>query len=137
MVLFGPFIETFIRALRVTSCRRFYCLTLNGTELKILALVRPWLGEWTAQCNNIGCLFNHASPAWALLDIRNNAIMFRDEQNKLSYCHRTGMVEVAKPIIMANAVHQGLQGNYFLIRYLLFQNTEHQKYALSYCVNFI
>ena len=37
--------------------------------------------EWTAQCSNIGCLVDHTSPAWALLDIRNNAItqMFRDK----------------------------------------------------------
>jgi len=64
------------------------------------------------------------SPAWALLDIRNNAItqMFRDEKNKHGYSHRTVMMEVTKPIIMANAVHQGLQGSYFLIRYLFFQN---------------
>jgi len=48
--------------------------------------------------------------------------MFRDQQNKLSYCHITFMVEVAKPIIMANAVHQGLQASYFSIRYLFFQN---------------
>jgi len=34
--------------------------------------------------------------------------MFRDDQNKLGYCHKTGMAEVAKPIIMANAVHQVL-----------------------------
>jgi len=33
------------------------------------------------------------------------------------YCHRTGVVEVAKPIIVANAVHQGLQGSciYWLV----------------------
>jgi len=30
------------------------------------------------------------------------------------------MMEVAKPIIMANAVHQGLQASYFSIRYLFF-----------------
>jgi len=34
--------------------------------------------------------------------------MFGDQQNKLGYCHRTVMVEVAKPIIMADVVHQGL-----------------------------
>ena len=48
--------------------------------------------------------------------------MFWDQQNKLGYCHKTVMVKVAKPTIMANAVHQGLQGSYFLIRYLFFQN---------------
>jgi len=32
------------------------------------------------------------------------------------------MDEVAKLIIMANVVHQGLQGSYFSIRYLFFQN---------------
>jgi len=46
-------------------------------------------------------------------------------------------MEVAKPIIMANAVHQGLQGSYFLIRYLFFQNLKNQMYAISYRVNFI
>jgi len=75
----------------------------------------------------------------ALLDIRNNATtqMFRDQQNILSYCHRTFMVEVAKPIIMANTVHQGLQGSYFSICYLFSQNPLNQMYALSYCVKFI
>jgi len=75
--------------------------------------------EWTAHCSNIGCLVDHTSPAWVLLDIRNNAItqMFQGQQNKLGHCHRTVVVEVAKPIIMANAVHQGLQGSYFSIRY--------------------
>jgi len=43
--------------------------------------------------------------------------MFQGQQNKLGHCHRTVVVEVAKPIIMANAVHQGLQGSYFSIRY--------------------
>jgi len=47
------------------------------------------------------------------------------------------MVEVAKPIIMANAVHQGLQGSYLSIRYLFFQNPINQMHALSYRVNFI
>jgi len=47
------------------------------------------------------------------------------------------MAEVAKPIIMANAVHQGLQGSYFSIHYLFFQNPINQMYALSYRVNFI
>jgi len=62
--------------------------------------------------------------------------MFRDQQNQLSYCHVTFMVEVAKPILMANAVHQGLQGSYFSIRYLFFQNPM-RWYTLSYRVNFI
>jgi len=44
---------------------------------------------------------------------------------------------VAKPIIMANAVHQGLQGSYFWIRYLFFQNPVNQMYVLSSRVNFI
>jgi len=68
-------------------------------------------------------LVDHTSPTWALLDIRTNAItqMFGDQQNKLGYCRRTVMVEVAKPIIMADVVHQGLQGSYFWIRYLFFQ----------------
>ena len=92
--------------------------------------------EWTAQCSNIGCLVDH--PTWTLLDIRNNAIthMFRDEQNKFDNCHKTGMAEVAKPIIMVKAVQQGLQGSYFLIWYL-FQNPVNHMYALSYHVNFI
>jgi len=30
------------------------------------------------------------------------------------------MVEVAKPIIIANAGNEGLQGSYFSIRYLFF-----------------
>ena len=71
--------------------------------------------DWTAQCCNIGCLVDHGSPPWALLDIRNNAIaqMFRDDQDKLGYCHRTGMAEVVKSIIMVDAVHQCLQRRYF------------------------
>jgi len=36
------------------------------------------------------------------------------------------MVEVAKPFIMANPVHQGLQGSFFSIRYLFFQNPINQ-----------
>jgi len=62
--------------------------------------------EWTAQCSNIGCLVDH--PTWTLLDIRHNAIihMFRDEQNKFDNCHKTGMAEVAKPIIMVKAVQK-------------------------------
>jgi len=63
--------------------------------------------------------------------------MFRDQQNKLSYCHRNGTAEVAKPINMVNAVYQGLQGSYFSIRYLFFQNPVNQLYMLSYCINFI
>jgi len=67
---------------------------------------------------------DHTSPAWALLDIRNNVItqMFRNQQDELGYCHRTFMVEIAKSIIMANAVHQWLQGSYFSNRNLFFQN---------------
>ena len=63
--------------------------------------------------------------------------MFQDQQNKLGYCHRTVMVEDEKPIIMANADHQGLQRSYFSIRYLFFQNPINQIYALSYRVNVI
>jgi len=111
----------------------------HGTELKILALARLWQMESIAQCSNIGCLVEHTSPALALLDIRNNAItqLFQDEQNKLGYCHRTGTPEVTKPIPVANAVHQGLQGRNFSICYLFFQNPVNQMYALSYRVNFI
>jgi len=47
------------------------------------------------------------------------------------------MAEVAKPINMVNAVHQGLQESYFSIRYLFFQNPVNQMYAFSYRVNFI
>jgi len=47
------------------------------------------------------------------------------------------MVEVARPIIMANAIHQGLQGSYFSIHYLFSQNPINLMYALSYRVNFI
>jgi len=96
--------------------------------LKIFALARLWQVEWTAHYSNIGCFVDHTSPAWALLGIRNNAIthMFRDQQNKLGYCHRTVMVEVAKPIIMANALHQGLQRSYFSVPYLFFQNPINQ-----------
>jgi len=47
------------------------------------------------------------------------------------------MVEVAKPITVAKAVHQGLQGSYFSIHYLFFQNPINQIYALSYRVNLI
>ena len=35
------------------------------------------------------------------------------------------------------SVHQGLQGSYFSIRYLFFQNLINQMYALGYRVNFI
>jgi len=63
--------------------------------------------------------------------------MFQDEQNKLGYCRKTVIMEVAKPIIVANAVHQNLQGSYFSIRYLFFQNLTNQMYARSYRVNFI
>jgi len=64
-------------------------LDFNKVQLKIFALARLWQVDWTAHCNNIGCLVDHTSPAWALLDIINNAItqMFRDQQNKLGY-HR-------------------------------------------------
>ena len=48
--------------------------------------------------------------------------MFQGEQNKLGCFHRTGMAKVAKPIITANAVYQGLQRSYFSIRYFFFQN---------------
>ena len=101
-VLSGPFIETFIRTFRVISSIRFCCLVLTwhtGTEFKILYLARLWQEEWTAQCSNIGCLVNHTSLAWALLNIRDNVItqMFRDKLNKLCYCHRISMVVVAKP----------------------------------------
>jgi len=47
------------------------------------------------------------------------------------------MAGFVKPIIMANAVYQGLQGSYFSIRYLFFQNPVNQIYALSYRINFI
>jgi len=57
--------------------------------------------------------------------------MFRDEQNKLGYCHRSGMAELAKPINMVSAVQQGLQESYFSIRYL-FQKPANQMCALSY-----
>jgi len=42
--------------------------------------------------------------------------MFQTEQHKLGYCQKSGIAEVAKPINMATAVHQGLQGSYFSIR---------------------
>ena len=45
------------------------------------------------------------------------------------------MVEVATLIIMANAVHHGLQGSYFSICYLFFQNPINEMYALSYRAN--
>jgi len=51
--------------------------------------------------------------------------MFRDEQNKLGYCHRSGMAEFAKPINMVSGVQQDLQETYFSIRYL-FQKTVNQ-----------
>jgi len=63
--------------------------------------------------------------------------MFRDEQNKLSYYHRNGVAEVVKPIIMANAVHNGWRESYFSILYLFFRNPVNQMYALSYRVSFI
>ena len=46
------------------------------------------------------------------------------------------MVEVAKTIIMASATHQGLQENYFSIRYFFFQNQVNQMYSSSYRVKF-
>jgi len=42
------------------------------------------------------------------------------------------MVEVVRPMIMANAIHQDLQRTYFSIRFLLFQNPVTQMHALSY-----
>ena len=63
--------------------------------------------------------------------------MFRDEQNILGYWHINGMAKVVKPIIMANAVYQGLQGSYLSIRYLFFQNPVNQMYALTCCIKFI
>ena len=62
--------------------------------------------------------------------------MFQDQQNKLGYCHITVVVEVIKPTIIGNVVHQGLQGSYFSIHYF-FQNPINQMYVLSCCVNFI
>jgi len=47
------------------------------------------------------------------------------------------MAEVAKPIIVVNAVHHGLHRSYFSIRYLFLQTPVNQMYALSYLVNFI
>jgi len=47
------------------------------------------------------------------------------------------MADVAKSIILANAVYQGLQGSYFSIRYLFLQNPVNQMYALRYRINFI
>jgi len=46
------------------------------------SLLWPSCGKWTAHCSNIGCLVDHTSPAWALLDIGNNAIyqIFWDQQ---------------------------------------------------------
>ena len=49
--LAGPFIETFIRAFRVTSNSRFPCLVSNGTELKIPAQASLWQVEWNGQHN--------------------------------------------------------------------------------------
>jgi len=107
--------------------------------LKIFALAKLWQVEWTAHCSNTGCLVDHTSPAWALIDNRNNAItqMFRDEQNKLGYCYRMVVVEAAKPIIMANAFHQGLQGSFFFDSLSRLQNPINQMYPLSYRVKFI
>jgi len=61
----------------------------------------------------------------------------KTSKNKLGHCHRIVLVDVAKPIIMAKAVHQDLQGSYFSIRNLFFQNPINHMYALSYRVNFI
>jgi len=44
------------------------------------------------------------------------------------------MAEVTKCIIM---IHQRLQGIYFSIHYLFFQNPVNQMYMLIYHVNFI
>ena len=76
--------------------------------------LRPGCGKWSGQHNAaILVVSSTTSPTWALVDIRNNAItqMFWNEQNKLGYRHMTVMVEVAKPVIMAIAVHQSLQGS--------------------------
>ena len=76
--------------------------------------LRPGCGKWSGQHNAaISVVSSTTSPTWALVDIRNNAItqMFWNEQNKLGYRHMTVMVEVAKPVIMAIAVHQSLQGS--------------------------
>jgi len=124
--LSGPFTETFMRAFK--SYIKQPVSLFGFDKAKIWkSLLWPGCDKWNEQYIAAILVVSStilAYAAWALLDIRNNAItqMFRDHQNKLSYCQRTFMVEVAKPIIMANTVHQGLQGSDFSIRYLFFQN---------------
>ena len=43
------------------------------------------------------------------------------------------MVEVAKPFIMANPVHQGLQGSYIAIRYLFSKHNKSDVYTQLPC----
>jgi len=101
--LSGPLIETFMRAFRVASNSRFRCLVLTRHRVENLCS-----GQVVANGMNSTLLQYWWSTIIA--------------QHGLSYCHITFMVEVAKPIILANAVHQALQGSYFSIRYLFFQN---------------
>ena len=94
-----------MRAFRVTSSSQFRCLVLTRHRVE-----NPRSGHVVASGTDSAMQQYWLScQAWALLDIRNNAIThtFRNEQNKLGYYHRTGMAEVAKPIIMANAVYEG------------------------------
>ena len=61
--------------------------------------------------------------------------MIRDEQNKPGHCHRNGVVEFAKPVIMQSA--PSFARSYFSIRYLFFQNPVNQMYPLRYRINFV
>jgi len=100
--LSGPFIETFMRAFRVASNNQFCCLVLTWHSVENL-------------CSSQVVASGMDSTIAAILVVLLTILA----QHGLSYCHITVMVEVAKPIIMANAVHQGLQGSYFSIRHLV------------------
>jgi len=60
----------------------------SGTAQSWKSLLWPgcgnWQVAWTAHCSNIGGLVDHTSPAWALLDIRNNAITQMFEISKIN-----------------------------------------------------
>ena len=65
-------------SVNASNIQKYSCLTLFSIHLLNKSNL---LLQWS----NVGCLVDHTIPAWALLDIRNNAItrIFRDEQNRL------------------------------------------------------
>jgi len=105
------------------------------------SLLWPGCGKWNGQ--HIAAILVVSSTILAqhglCLTSETMWLLKCSEISKINWvvCYRTVMVEVAKPIIMANSVHQGLQGSYFSIHCLFFQNSVNQMHALSYHVNFI